>query len=72
VLLIDLEVGQWIFFDVKMGYDTVHRNTGFLPPDDDVALFYGSHRPAEPAGETSTDLYVPITERERGGSGSAK
>jgi hypothetical protein len=37
----DLEVGQWIFFDVKMGYGTVYRDTGLLPPTDDVALFYG-------------------------------
>lgn len=32
----DLEAGQWVFFDVKMGYGTVYRDTGLLPPEDDV------------------------------------
>jgi hypothetical protein len=40
----DIETGQWIFFDVKMGYGTLYRDTGAVPPEDDVALFYGSSR----------------------------
>jgi hypothetical protein len=27
----DLEAGRWIFFDVKMGYGTVYRDSGLLP-----------------------------------------
>lgn len=54
----DLEAGQWIFFDVKMGYGTAYRDTGLLPQEDDVALFYGSHRSTEPDGEVSTDLLL--------------
>jgi hypothetical protein len=54
----DLEAGQWIFFDVKMGYGTVYRDTGLLPPEDDVALFYGLHRSTEPDGQMSTDLLL--------------
>jgi uncharacterized protein DUF7019 len=54
----DLEAGQWVFFDVKMGYGTVYRDTGLLPPEDDVALFYGSYRTAEPDGQVSTDLLL--------------
>lgn len=54
----DLAAGQWIFFDVKMGYGTVYRDTGLLPPEDDVALFYGSYRGAEPDGQASTDLLL--------------
>jgi hypothetical protein len=27
----DLETGQWIFFDVTMGYGTVYRDIGVLP-----------------------------------------
>jgi hypothetical protein len=54
----DLEAGQWIFFDVKMGYGTAYRDTGLLPQEDDVALFYGSHRSTEPEGEVSTDLLL--------------
>jgi hypothetical protein len=54
----NLEAGQWIFFDVKMGYGTVYRDTGLLPPTDDVALFYGSHTSAEPDGQTPTDLLL--------------
>jgi hypothetical protein len=54
----DLEAGQWIFFDVNMGYGTVYRDTGALPPEDDVALFYGSYRASEPDGQVSTDLLL--------------
>lgn len=54
----DLEAGQWIFFDVKMGYGTVYRDTGLLAPEDDVALFYGSYRASEPDGQVSTDLLL--------------
>lgn len=54
----DLEAGQWVFFDVKMGYGTVYRDTGLLPPEDDVALFYGSYRAAGPDGQASTDLLL--------------
>lgn len=54
----DLEAGQWIFFDVKMGYGTVYRDTGLLAPEDDVALFYGSYRASEPDGQVSTDLML--------------
>jgi hypothetical protein len=52
----DLEAGQWIFFDIKMGYGTVYRDTGLLPLEDDVALFYGSYRASEQDGQVSTDL----------------
>jgi Family of unknown function (DUF7019) len=54
----DLVVGQWISFNIKMGYGTVYRDTGLLPPADDVALFYGSHRSDEPGGHMSTDLLL--------------
>jgi len=54
----DLEVGWWIFFDVKMGYGTLYRDTGAVPPEDDVALFYGAYRADEPNGEVPTDLLL--------------
>jgi hypothetical protein len=54
----DLKTGQWIFFDVNMGYGTVHRDTGVLPPEDDVALFYGSYRASEADGQVFTDLLL--------------
>jgi hypothetical protein len=54
----NLETGRWIFFDVNMGYGTVYRDTGVLPPEDDVALFYGSYRASEPDGQVFTDLLL--------------
>lgn len=54
----DLEAGHWIFFDVKMGYGTLSRDTGAVPSEDDVALLYGSSRPNEPNGEVPTDLLL--------------
>ena len=54
----DLKAGRWIFFDVKMGYGTVYRDSGLLPPEDDAALFDGSYRAAEPDGQVSTDLLL--------------
>jgi hypothetical protein len=45
-------------YDVNMGYGTVYRDTGVLPPEDDVALFYGSYRASEPDGQVFTDLLL--------------
>ena len=54
----NLETGQWIFFDNNMGYGTVYRDMGALPPEDDVALFYGSYRSPESDGQVFTDLLL--------------
>jgi hypothetical protein len=52
----DLEAGQWIFFDAKMGFGTIYRDTGLLPPEDDVALFYAAR-----TGLRSRTVRSPLT-----------
>jgi hypothetical protein len=51
----DLYPGDWIFFDLKMGYGTSYRDSSPLPPAvDDVALFYGS------LGDVGTENQIPL------------
>ena len=51
----DLSPGDWIFFDLKMGYGTSYRDNSPIPPViDDIALFYGS------LGDVETEKQLPL------------
>jgi hypothetical protein len=52
------EGGQLVFQCGLAGIALADRDSGLFPPEDDVALFYGSHRPAEPDGQVPTDLLL--------------
>ncbi|MFF3625520.1 SAVMC3_10250 family protein [Streptomyces sp. NPDC002467] len=53
----DLATGEWIVFDVEMGWSTSHGDTA-LPDLDDVVLFFGSLRSNRSPDRTPVDLML--------------
>jgi uncharacterized protein DUF7019 len=53
----DLRTGDWIYFDLEMGWSTSHDDSD-LPDLDDVVLFFGSMASERSRVETSVDLML--------------
>ncbi|MFD3380479.1 MULTISPECIES: SAVMC3_10250 family protein [unclassified Streptomyces] len=52
-----LSTGEWIYFDLKMGWGTTHEDSE-LPDLDDVLVFFGSLPAEHSPGEGSVDLML--------------
>lgn len=53
----DLTTGDWIYFDLRMGWSTSHEDSA-LPDLDDVLLFFGSLPNERGRGGTPVDLML--------------